>query len=262
LLTYHHHLHLQRQDRRIAARIDRLAGGRYDCVVAVAEAGKRFLISEYGYRPDRVTCIRNGWSGTPIADPPKPDVPTIVCVANFRAQKRHDVLLDAFAQLVGRIPDARLLLVGDGPLAGEARECARRRGVAERVEFLGSVHSVWPVLARAHVFALSSDYEGLPVALVEAMAAGLPAVASDVDGNTDLVHPGRTGLLFPPGNAAACADRLVTMLSDDRSRDRMGRAARELAQEWRMDRCVARYFELYRRLIRGTGNVQAPEAPR
>jgi phosphatidylinositol alpha 1,6-mannosyltransferase len=94
------------------------------------------------------------------------------------------------------------------------------------------------------------------------MAAGLPVVASDVDGNTDLVHPDRTGLLFPPGNAEACAERLVTMLSDHGARDRMGTAARELADEWRMDRCVARYFELYERLIRDAANTQAPESPR
>jgi glycosyltransferase involved in cell wall biosynthesis len=253
VLTYHHHLHLQSQGRGLGARLDRLAGRRFDKVVAVADAGERFLVSEYGYPRDRVTCIRNGWSGTPLADASEPDVPTVVSVANFRGQKRHDVLIDAFAELLGRVPNARLLLAGDGALAGDAKDRARRRGITERVEFLGAVDNVWPLLARAHVFALTSDYEGLPVALIEAMAAGLPVVATAVEGNTDLVREGRTGLLCPAGDAAACSTELESVLTDASLRERMGAASRDLARGWTMDRSVDRYFELYDDLIRDRG---------
>jgi glycosyltransferase involved in cell wall biosynthesis len=250
LLTYHHHLKLQVEGRSWSERIDQLAGRRYDCIVAVGEVGERFLLSEYGYPPSQVTCIRNGWSGAPVLDPRKADVPTVVCVANFRPQKRHDVLLDAFARVRARIPEARLVLAGDGPLLGEVQERARRLGLGESVEFRGPVGEIWPLLADSHVFTLTSDYEGIPVALIEAMAAGLPAVASSVEGNTDLVQAGETGFLFAPGDASACAERFLTLLSDSGLRRRMGDAAREAAQDWTMERCVDRYFELYEELIR------------
>ena len=250
VLTYHHHLHLQSQGRGVGARIDRTAGRRYDKVVAVADAGERFLVSKYGYDPARVTCIPNGWSGNPIAEPRKADVPTIVCVANFRAQKRHDVLLDAFAEVVERVPAARLQLAGDGAMLDESRERAQQLGVAERVEFLGAVEDPWPLLGNAHAFALTSDYEGLPVAVLEAMGAGLPVVATNVEGNADLVDEGRTGFLFAPGDSSACAGRLVALLTDDELRDRVGAAARATASERTMDRCVDRYFALYQDLIR------------
>jgi glycosyltransferase involved in cell wall biosynthesis len=181
----------------------------------------------------------------------------VVCVANFRAQKRHDVLLDAFARVQGRVPEARLVLAGDGPLLGETKERARRLGLGESVEFLGPVGDIWSLLADSHVFALTSDYEGLPVALVEAMAAGLPVVATAVQGNTDLVRAGETGFLMPPGDASACAEHLVTLLRDPALQSGMGEAASKTAQDWTMERCVDRYFELYEELIRRKARVAA-----
>jgi glycosyltransferase involved in cell wall biosynthesis len=248
VLTYHHHLHLQTQGRRWAVRLDRASCRRFDSVVASSEAGREFLLAEYGFEPSQVTCITNGWSGTPIRDPRRPEVPTVVSVANFRRQKRHDVLLDAFIRVRARMPDARLVLVGDGALLDETQALARRLGLNECVEFTGPT-DVWPKLAGAHVFALSSDYEGQPFAVFEAMAAGLPVVATAVPGTTEAVRDGVSGKLSPRGDADALAESLTELLSDPRLRERMGEAARTLADQTTMERCVGRYFDLYENLL-------------
>ena len=262
VLTHHHHDHLLTQGRPWSARLDRVAGRRFDRVVACSRAVERFLLTEYKYPPSKVVCIPNGWSGSPLPGPSRPAAPTVVCVANFRRQKRHDLLLDAFARVRETMPDARLLLLGDGPLLAEAQQRARRLGLGHSVEFTGSV-DVWPRLAESDVFALATRYEGLPVAALEAMAAGLPVVASDVEGMSEVVRPGVTGYLVPPDDREALAERLTMLLSDRELRDRMGRAAREAAQESTMDRCVTRYFELYEELVseRRSGGVQAARIP-
>jgi glycosyltransferase involved in cell wall biosynthesis len=254
LLTHHHSRYLLYRGKRLAALVDRTAVRRFDRVVACSESVRRFLVDEYGCPPSKVECIVNGWSGSPILNGDKPDAPTVVCVANFRPKKRHDLLLDAFARVRERFPNARLLLLGDGPLLDQARDTAGRLGVTDRVEFAGSV-DIWPRLARSHVFALPSDYEGLPLAVLEAMAAGLPVVASAVEGNVDVVRPGVNGYLIPPDDSEALAERLILLLSDSGLRERMAAAARATAAEATMDRCVARYFALYEALLRRRGAI-------
>jgi glycosyltransferase involved in cell wall biosynthesis len=249
MFTHHHSRQLLWDGKRWAAFIDRVAVRRFDCVVACSESVRRFLLTEYGYPPSKVECIVNGWSGDPIHNGRKPDTPTVICVANFRPKKRHDLLLAAFERVRARIPDARLVLLGDGPLLEQVRERARRLELSESVEFTGSV-DIWPRLASSHVYALPSDFEGLPLALLEAMAAGLPVVASEVEGNVDVVKPGVNGYLVPHGDVESLADRLVGLLSDASLRERMSEGARATAEDATMDRCVARYFDLYEELLR------------
>jgi glycosyltransferase involved in cell wall biosynthesis len=244
VLTHHHSRYLSEEGKGWAAKLEPLAARRFDRIVAPSESVRRFLLAEYGFPPSKVACIVNGWSGSPILDGRKLEVPTVVCVANFRPKKRHDLLLEAFARVRARIPDARLMLLGDGPLFEQVREQARRLDLEDSTEFPGLV-DIWPRLAGSHAFALPSDYEGLPLAVLEAMAAGIPVVASSVEGITDVVRDGVTGFLTPQGDVYALTDRLIRLLSDARLRDRMGRAGREAAKEATMDRCVARYFELF-----------------
>jgi glycosyltransferase involved in cell wall biosynthesis len=244
VFSHQHSRYLSEEGKLWAARLEPLAARRFDHIVAPSESVRRFLLAEFDLPTEKVTCIENGWSGSPIQDARTLDDPTVVCVANFRRKKRHDLLLEAFARVRARIPDARLVLLGDGPLLDQVRERARRLDLKDSIEFAGSV-DIWPRLAGSHAFALPSDYEGLPLAVLEAMAAGLPVVASSVEGNVEAVRDGVTGFLIPPGDVGALADRLIRLLSDDRLRDRMGRAGREAAKEATMDRCVARYFDLF-----------------
>ncbi|HXU81903.1 MAG TPA: glycosyltransferase, partial [Polyangia bacterium] len=194
VLSHQHGMHFQATKRPLAALLDRLAGRRLDHVVACSEAVRAFLIEEYHYPAGCVSCIRNGWSGTPLKLQKDPR-PTIVCTANFRPQKGHSVLIEAFATVVERLPEARLVLLGDGPELPAAKRLIAARGLSGKVDLPGPQADVWPWLAKAHVFALASHYEPLGIAVLEAMAAALPVVATDVDGIAELVQSGVTGEL-------------------------------------------------------------------
>ena len=250
LLTHHHGSHLVLERRRGAELVDRAAGLRFDRVVAVSEWGREFLLGRYRYSPERVVTIVNGWAGDPgpWSDGSRP--PTVVCVANLRAQKGHDVLLDAFEQVRRAVPDCRLLLVGGGELRASLEERAARLHLGDSVEFLGPVDDVWAQLRRADVFALASRYEPLGIAVMEAMAAGLPVVASATGGIPELVCDGLTGALTPPGDDVAIAAQLVRLLRDPELCRRMGAAGSVAAAGRTMTATVDAYFALYEGLIR------------
>lgn len=135
--------------------------------------------------------------------------PVAVCVARLVPQKRLDVLLRAWAM----IPEpATLLLAGDGELRSELEQLARDLGIESRVRFLGVRRDIGLLLSAADLFTLSSDWEGLPVSALEAMAAGLPVVGTAVDGLTEIVDT--SGVLVPRGDSESLASALVDFLSD------------------------------------------------
>lgn len=246
VLTHHHGDVWKVRDRRLYEALDRVLGARYDTVIAVSEEVRAHLVGRYGWPPSKVVTIRNGWEGTP-GRRREPDEPTIVCTANFRPEKGHVHLLRAFRQVRAEITNARLVLVGDGPLRGALEAEARTLGIEAAVSFEGSVPDVWGYLSAAHVFALPSLSEPLGIAVMEAMAAGLPVVASRTGGLVELVTEGRTGFLIPPRDEAALATRISGLLVDRSLREELGIRAREAASAWKMDATVDAYFDLYDR---------------
>ena len=128
-------------------------------------------------------------------------------------------------------PSASAVLVAE--VAAVERQIGEL-GLAERVQLAGFQDSIWPWLARAHVFALPSNYESLGIAVLEGMAAGLPVVATRVGGVQELVRPGVTGELVPPGDPGAMAEALVSVLGDPDTAMRMGNAGRAAAEDERM----------------------------
>lgn len=247
--SHHHGDHFRETGHRFYERIDRYAGGRFDRVVAVSAMVRDFLVEEYRYAPDRVPLIMNGWAGAPAAHAGLAGRPTIVCTANFRAQKDHMTLLEAVRLVTRDIPTVELLLVGGGELEEHLRRRAHDLGVAANVRFAGSVENVWPYLAQAHVFALASRYEPLGIAVLEAMAAGLPVVATAAGGIPELVSAGTTGELVRPGDARGLADHLTRLLREPPLRERMARAARAVAAKHTTSRMVDAYFALYDGLL-------------
>jgi glycosyltransferase involved in cell wall biosynthesis len=165
-------------------------------------------------------------------------------VGGLRQQKGLPGLLEAFA----RVPaPAELCLVGDGPERALLERRARDLGIAERVRFAGLVDDPSPYYARAGAFVMPSWAEGLSNALLEAMAFGLPVVATRIGGNVDLVEDGVNGLLVEPGDPDGLASALARVLGDEALAGRLGAAARRTVLDgYTMERAAERYLDLYR----------------
>jgi glycosyltransferase involved in cell wall biosynthesis len=160
-----------------------------------------------------------------------PDAPTITCLAAFRPEKNHPLLIEAVARLLVRVPSAWLLLAGDGPDRGGLERRVAMMNIAPRVKFLGNRADVADVLAATTVSVLASTYEGISNAVIESMCAGVPVVTTDYPGAADLVTDGMHGWVVPRGDAGSLAARLEQVLVDPALRERLGRAGRETAGE-------------------------------
>jgi glycosyltransferase involved in cell wall biosynthesis len=177
------------------------------------------------------------------------DAPVIGSIANFKAAKDHATLLRAAARVREAVPEVRLLLVGQGPLEAETRRLADRLGLREAVVFAGFRTDARRLAAAFDVFALSSTYEGLPIALIEAMALGRPAVVTRVGGTPEVVTDGAYGLLVPPRDPAALAAALLRLLGDPGLRAAMGTAARARALDFDIRTAVRRMEQVYAELL-------------
>jgi glycosyltransferase involved in cell wall biosynthesis len=172
-----------------------------------------------------------------------------VCVARFHPVKDHVTLLRAFAIVAGQKPDVDLLLVGDGPLGGDLENLAQELGIQDRVQFLGWRPDVPGILRAAQVFVLTSLSEAAPLTVLEAMAAGLPVVVTDVGGIPEMVRNGVDGYLVPRGDPPAIASAILRLLEHPHSAAAMGLAgADRVREQYSLDRTVQRYFALYARL--------------
>jgi glycosyltransferase involved in cell wall biosynthesis len=178
-----------------------------------------------------------------------------VCVAGLRPQKNHSLLLQAFALVAQRLPDALLLLVGGvdqlNPQHAEVVKLqAQQMGLTHRVRFLGARGDVPDILRASDVFVLSSDYEGNPLAVLEAMASGVPVVSTAVGGVPELVADGVSGLLVPAGNLEALSEAMAQLGCDASRRAAMGKAARQTALERFDVRVMSKaYAAFYQRLL-------------
>lgn len=217
--------------------VDRLARSRVALVLPVSEAVAAALLAR-GYDASRMRVILNGVDPEAVAaaaaapPPTLPEnVPLAGVVARLEPVKAVDVFLRAAALVAARIPDARFAVAGDGPLRCGLESLAASLGLAGRVAFLGWVEPVEPLLARLDVCVLPSRSEGLPVVLLEAMALGVPVVASAVGGVPEVVEDGVTGALVPPGDAGALAVAIERFLSDAGARAAAGGAARDRVGE-------------------------------
>jgi glycosyltransferase involved in cell wall biosynthesis len=207
---------------------------RADAVTAVSELTGARLEERYGVPRSRLFVIRNGidtvfWgavTAVPVGERP----PVVLAVGRLHPVKGHDVLLEAFALVASRVADARLVIVGEGGFGTDLERCAESLGIASRVTLTGAepAPAVRDRLARARCFVLPSRSEGLPLALLEAMAAGTPIVASRVGGIPEVVGEDSAAMV-PPEDPAALAAALLAVLSDEKSASaRVDHARREV----------------------------------
>jgi glycosyltransferase involved in cell wall biosynthesis len=234
-------------------------------VVAVADATRAETIKLFRLDPDRVITIPNGVdverarpgaprestrAGLGIAEA----APIVISVGAFTEEKDPEAHVEVVRRVTERRPDVIFLMVGDGPLADQTRNCVRLAGLDGSIRLLGPRAEIPDLLGAADVLLLASRTEGMPGVLIEVGVAGCAAAAYALAGVPEVVQDGRTGLLAPPGDIAALAARVVELLDDDDARQKMGESAREICTE-RFDirSIAARYLELYEELAETAG---------
>lgn len=215
-----------------------LGSRRADGLIAVApEVKESILATMPGIAPDKIAVIPNGVdtrryqrrgdrAATRAALGLSPEERAVAVVATFKEQKGHRYLIEAAAHLRDDYPQARYLLIGDGELRAALERQIAAAGLQATFRLLGTRPDVPALLAAADLFVLPSLWEGLPMALIEAMAAGLPVVATDVSGTRGVMRDGETGLLVPPGDATALAQAMAALLAEPERAAQMGAAAR------------------------------------
>jgi glycosyltransferase involved in cell wall biosynthesis len=234
-----------------------------DQVVAVSEDARRTFLRYNRVLPERTCTIHNG-----IPDLPPglsrgerqalrrslgfdPELPLIGTVCRLEPAKDLGTLLHAFERITAAGTPAQLLIVGDGSQREELQQRRARSPRPERIVLAGMRQDVPAILRVIDIFAVSSILEGLSVSLLEAMAAGLPAVATSVGGNPEAVEHEVSGLLVPPRDPDALAEALLRLLRDPELRARYGRAARaKYEQGFTIEAMRARYEEVYDRCRR------------
>jgi glycosyltransferase involved in cell wall biosynthesis len=204
-------------------------------------------LADEGVARARVAHIANGLDLARYAPGAQRGGRVVTTVANLRPGKGHDVLLDAAALVLAHHPDVRFQIVGDGSRRAELERHAAALGITAQVAFRGHSADVPAVLRESDVFAFPSFMEASPNAVLEAMAAALPIVASNVGGIPEVVTHGRNGLLVPPRNAQALAAGIVRVLDDPAHAAALGTAARQTAADnFSFERMVAEFERLYR----------------
>jgi glycosyltransferase involved in cell wall biosynthesis len=174
----------------------------------------------------------------------------ILMVGRLAPPKRPDLAIRAFASVREHLPEVELHVVGDGSLRAEAEALAAELGLAGSVRFLGTREDVPELLAGAECALLASDYEGCPLAVVEAMAASVAVVATEVGGVGELVRPGVTGAVAPKGDAERLAQALLDVLGDPERAAALGAEGRRFAeQELALERMIGRLVGLYEELV-------------
>ena len=252
---------LQSAPLRMALRAaERTLASSTDHFVTVSETDRQRGIEMGLFEPGRATVIRAGidldrFRAAADGDAARDrlgvpaESPLVTQIGNFKPQKAPLDFVRVAAAVREHSPEARFVMVGDGPLRTSAEELARSLGVADRMIFCGWWDDVPGLLAAATVSVLTSRHEGLPCSVVESLAAGVPVVATAVDGTVEVVRSGVNGFLAPAGDVRALAEGVCTILADEETRERFAAAASVGLEAFDHDLMVRQQEELYGVLV-------------
>lgn len=257
-------------DRRIYMVLERWAAREFGGMVAVSEEAREQLVRHERIPRESIQVIDNGIDVARFAAPSRPTAEWLAelgldhfsqrvgVVAMLREQKNLDQLLEAVPAILRQHPGTGFLLAGGGPLEGALREQARALGIDENVRFLGRRPDVVDVLHALDIYILPSRSEGLPLALLEAMAARRCIVATRVGAMPQALADGHCGRLIPPGQPAEIARAVVELLADASAREGLAqRALARVEQHYSIATMLARYQALY---LQRAGRVVLPVA--
>jgi glycosyltransferase involved in cell wall biosynthesis len=255
-------------------RLNRLLTPITDGFIAVANGHGRYLVDAERFPQPKVHVIPNGVD----VDRFRPsaarrarvrrqlgigdEVPVCGIVAALRPEKNHDLFLAAAARVRRRWPNAQFLIIGDGAERKRLGQAVRGAGLAANVRFLGNRDDVADLLTALDVFSLTSHNEANPVSILEALATGVPVVATRVGSVAESVADGVTGHLVDPGNAEALADHWSRLFADPQAAARLGAAGRTaVVQRWSLDAMVAGYETLIARIYAEKSAQPLPVGP-
>lgn len=243
--------------------LDRFILSLADGIVAVSEAVGDSLATAVGIEPDRIRVIPNGLNPERLKTKTgrkqkpaelviPPGVRIVATAAALTPKKGHRYLLEAAAMILGKRRDVCFLLMGEGELRDELEREVAARGLSENVRLLGSRGDALEIISTCDVFTLSSTREGLPIALLEAMALERAVVATAVGGSAALIDDGVNGLLVPPADPAALAEAVESLLENPGRATALGKAAaRKIRTEYAIEPMIESYRETYREILGG-----------
>lgn len=236
----------------------RTAYRRADRVVAISDGVGRGLSRRFGIDPKRVSTIYNAVDLAAVkvradeAPPHLPAEPFLVAAGRLVPQKGFDILIRAFAATLAARP-LSLVILGDGPERAALGELARSCGVERRVHFAGFVENPWSYFARSAAFVCSSRWEGFGNVIIEAMACGVPIVATDCDfGPREIIRQGQSGLLVPVEDAESLGRAVASVLDDRDLAHQIAEGAQQRAQDFDVANMTRAYEQLFRELRCGT----------
>ncbi|MBW4592657.1 MAG: glycosyltransferase family 4 protein [Brasilonema angustatum HA4187-MV1] len=218
-------------------------------LICVSENDRHLALNLGVGNHDSLEIVRYGISNqlVPIANPSQ-QPPRMLMVARFNEQKDQATLLQAISYLPTSV---HLDLVGSGPSLESCKALAQSLGIGDRISFLGDRTDVPDLLAQSQIFILSTHYEGLPISILEAMRAGLPVVATSVNGIPEEVEHGKTGLLVPRKDVQALVNALQTFIESPDLRQQMGEAGRQkFKQEFTVERMINETKAVYEEILK------------
>jgi glycosyltransferase involved in cell wall biosynthesis len=238
-----------------------IANQLVDITIVESEINRALAMANYHFDPSKVITIHYGidlkqFDGQPSRAALRefgigPDCTIVGTIGRLSPQKTQDDFLRAAAKVKDAVPKTKFFIVGEGELRHVLEELAKHFGLQSDVIFTGYRSDIADLLRAFDVFVLSSIFEGLPLSILEAMAMAKPVVATHVDGVPEAVSDGETGLLVPPGNPAALAGAIVSLLQNPTRAQAMGHAGRRRAETlFRQERMVAQTEPLYTRLLK------------
>ncbi|HLK48477.1 MAG TPA: glycosyltransferase family 4 protein [Bryobacteraceae bacterium] len=251
--------------------LERFAAGMGDLIVAVNEQQRRLAVELGVEKPEKTCTIPNGIDLRPFAEADGESIRKrlgfdssaflIGAVGRLAPQKGFAHLIHAIPDVLRSAPSAQFIVAGDGELRDELLREADRAGVTRHIHFIGFQRDVVGLLAALDVFVQPSLWEGLSISLIEALAAGKPIVATDIEGNREVVDDGMTALIVPPADPGALSRALIS-LAEDRDRARaLGSNARNAAHaRFSESRMVADTIRTYDRLMAGARRPASKEA--
>jgi starch synthase (maltosyl-transferring) len=247
-------------------RIDRWTSGCVDRNVCVSLGVATFCEDVVGLPAKKTVVIPNGvevprfTTATPVdwtAFGISAGAQVLITIGRLEPQKGVDLLLAAFESVARQFPAVHLAIAGDGPDRRMLEAQAQRMNLSSRVTFLGRRDDVPRLLAGSTGLVLASRWEGMPNAVLEAMAAARPVIATRVEGTPELVTPGETGWLVPPDNSVALSTAMIDLLSDGEHAAQLGRNSQAIVQSrFTIDAMVAAYDQLYRELLRNIASTR------